>query len=243
MGRATTFLILPTLLLRAQDPPKEVVIRSHPYTPPSAVLRAETNLAEADLTVRDSHGRAIPGLHASDFEIFDNGAPQRITAFSELRADGEATAASENLPPASIPPPELRFVTFFFDDYHLNSAGMLVTRRAAHAFIATGLKPSDKMSIVTASGQGDLDFTGDAALFAEKLDHLAPHTRPIDTAYCGVSATDSYIFLYNLDSQTYENAINAAKPYTCSGAERPQECRTKATSVVQSFATTSWEQT
>src|SRR5580765_4684063 len=105
MARATVFLILASLLLAAQEPLKEVVIRSHPYTPPSTVLRAETNLVEADLTVRDSHGRAIAGLRASDFEVLDNGAPQQITAFSELRSDGKTAAASDALPPAEIPPP------------------------------------------------------------------------------------------------------------------------------------------
>lgn len=42
-------------LLAAQEPPKEVVIRTHPYTPPSAILRANTSLVETPLIVRDSN--------------------------------------------------------------------------------------------------------------------------------------------------------------------------------------------
>src|SRR5580692_11335623 len=93
-SRGVAFLIFGALLLRAQTPPQEVAIRTHSYTPPSTILRAESNLVEAGLTVRDSRGRAVGGLHASDFELLDNGVPQRITAFSELRTDGKPTLAA-----------------------------------------------------------------------------------------------------------------------------------------------------
>ena len=88
-SHAAAFLILFPLLLCAQKVEKEVVIRTHPYTPPSTILHAESNLVEAGLTVRDSRGRAVGGLHASDFEVLDNGVPKQITAFSELRPDGK----------------------------------------------------------------------------------------------------------------------------------------------------------
>src|ERR1700733_3236617 len=116
-----------SLLWSAQTPPKpvqEVVIRTHSYTPPSTVLHAESNLVESGLTVRDGRGRAVGGLHASDFEVLDNGVPQRITAFSELRWDGKPTALgtapatgqlSETVPPAAAPPTQPKYVTFFFD--------------------------------------------------------------------------------------------------------------------------------
>src|SRR5580700_5479172 len=100
MARAAAFPILCILLLRAQTPDREVVIRTHPYTPPSTILHAESNLVEAGLTVRDSQGRAVAGLHASDLEVLDNGVSQKITAFSELRADAKPGGQ----------PPEPKFV-------------------------------------------------------------------------------------------------------------------------------------
>src|ERR1700684_2381844 len=107
-SRAAAFLILCALYLCAQTPAQEVVIRTHPYTPPSTILHAESNLVEAGLTVRDSRGRAVAGLHAADFEILDNGAPQRIAAFSELRPDGKplvaASAPASGNPPETVPP-------------------------------------------------------------------------------------------------------------------------------------------
>src|SRR5580700_10301744 len=83
-------------LLFAQMPLREVAIRTHAYTPPSAILHVESTLVETGLIVRDSLGRTVGGLHVSDFEVVDNGVPRQITAFSELRSDGKTTApASE----------------------------------------------------------------------------------------------------------------------------------------------------
>ncbi|MGA3239754.1 MAG: VWA domain-containing protein [Bryobacteraceae bacterium] len=252
LSRAAGFLILYALPLRAQTPAREVFIRTHAYTPPSAILHAESNLVESGLTVRDSRGRAVGGLHASDFEVLDNGVPQRITAFSKVESDGKAGAAasapdsakpSETVPAASVPPPELRFVTFFFDDFHMGIGDLSFVKQAARAFIAKGLKPLDRMSIVTASGQGDLDFTNDAKLFAERLEHLGPHNRYVVPSYCGVSPIDSYIFLHNLDGQIIEEAIGAAVPCAgCAAQDTPQACRAKAIPIAQQAASSAWEQ-
>src|SRR5580658_4353611 len=127
MRSKSPFLIYSALLLHAQTTVQEVAIRTHAYTPPSAILHAESNLVETPLTVRDARGRAVGGLQASDFEVLDNGVPQQITAFSELRLDGKPAALSsapasgelaETVPPANVPRAEPKFVTFFFDDFH-----------------------------------------------------------------------------------------------------------------------------
>jgi VWFA-related protein len=251
-SRAAAFLILCTLILRAQAPAREVVIRTHSYTPPSTTLRAESDLVESGLTVRDSRGRTVAGLHASDFEVFDNGVSQQITAFSELTPNGQPSEPailpasgkpSETIPAANVPTAGPKFVTFFFDDFHMGNGEMLFVKRAAQAFLGKGLKPSDKMSIVTASGQGDLDFTNDAKLLAEKLDHVAPHNRYVVPSYCGVSPIDSYIFLHNLDGQIVDEAIGAAVNCAgCSNQDTPAECRAKAYGVAQQAASSAWEQ-
>jgi len=202
-------------------------------------------LVEASLAVRDSRGHAISGLQASDFDVLDNGIPQKIIAFSELTADGRPAAAPgtkfpDAVPLAQVPPPQPKYVTFFFDDYH--GGASLFMMKAARAFIAKGLKAGEWVSIVTASSQGDLDFTTDANLLAEKLNHLASHDRHIVTPPCGVNAVDSYIVVYRLDVPTIEAAINAAKPCTC-GGESERECRPKAQALADQLASASWQET
>jgi VWFA-related protein len=255
LSGAAAFLILYALFLRAQTPPqpvREVVIRTHPYTPPSTTLHAESDLVESGLTVRDSRGRTVAGLHATDFEVLDNKVPQQIVGFSELRSDGQSTAPAPGsglpsgaVPPANAPPAEPKFVTFFFDDFHTGNGEMQFVKQAARAFIAKGLRPRDWMSIVTTSGEGDLDFTNDAKLFAEKLEHWSSHNRYVVPSFCGVSPVDSYIFLHNLDGQVVEEAIAAAEKPTCAGCSKqdtPQQCRAKAIPIAQQAASSAWEQ-
>lgn len=246
VNSAIVFLML-SIPICAQVPPQEIVIRTHAYTPPSAILRAETNLVETGLTVRDSHGRPVAGLHVSDFEVLDNKVPQQITAFTELRSGvpGPASATSAGRPSAATPtqsePP--RFVTFFFDDYHVPNGSMLFVKQGARAFIAKGMRPSDHLAIVTASGQGDLEFTTDAKRFAESLGHISSHIRFVVPAPCGVSPTDSYIFLHNLDGQIVERAIAAAMNCAaCGPGDTPAQCRAVAYGIAQSAASSVWEQ-
>jgi VWFA-related protein len=176
--------------LVAQPSAQEVSIRTHPYEPPSAVLRAEADLVETPLTVRDAGGHTVGGLGASDFEVLDNGVVQQITGFSELRAGGRRAstnpqqsqdshalvAAHERTGP--------RYIEFFFDDLHTYNrdgpvtkapAGVEFLKRAARDFIDRGVKANDWLSIATASGEDELDFTQDAKRFAEKFDGL--HSR------------------------------------------------------------------
>jgi len=246
-------LVSGCVLLAAQELPKEVVIRTHPYAPPSAILRANTSLVETGLIVRDSHGRSVSGLHATDFDVRDNGVPRQIVSFSELnsKATLPATETRSSAAAAAAGSSPARFVTFFFDDLHVPSGAMLFVKQGARKFIAEGVAPTDRLSIVTASGQGDLDFTTDRERFAERLEHLATHIRTPITGYCGVGPTESYIFLHNLDGQIVERAIAAAmKCVACSENETPAvkgatasgECRTKAYGVAQSEASATWEQ-
>lgn len=247
--RAAIFLTVLGLLLRAQAPVREVVIRTHPYTPPSAVLRAESNLVETGLIVRDAHGRAVAGLHGSDFEVLDNGVPRPITAFSELRSQVSPPPAPSAANPSGVPLPDTaaaqpKFVTLFFDDFHVPNGSMLFVKQGARAFIARGVKPGDHLSIVTASGEGDLDFTTDPERFASRLEHLSAHIRPVVPSPCGVSPIDSYIFLHNLDGQIVEKAIAAAVP--CAGCDgrgaSAAQCRAAAYGIAQSAASSAWEQ-
>jgi VWFA-related protein len=179
-SRAAVFLAVCTLLPGLQKTLPEVSIDTQPYTPPSTILRAETNLVETDLTVRDANGHAVPGLQSSDFEVFDNGVPQTIAAFSEVRKD--AKAESTRAAP--------KFVTFFFDNLHMGRPGpsgqfaLPFLQQAARDFAAEYLKPGDHISVATTTGGGALDFTDDPKLFAEKVYRITyrwPYQQESDT--------------------------------------------------------------
>lgn len=171
-SRAAAFLATCALAIGQQKSLPEVSINTHLYTPPSMMLHTETNLVETDITVRDADGRVIGGLTASDFEIFDNGVPQKIAAFSEERGEGKQSAAG------SSP----RVSTFFFDDLHAGQPGpdsqfyLPFVKQAARQFAQKYLRAGDRISIATASRAGGCGFTDDGAQFINTANRLNLHS-------------------------------------------------------------------
>jgi Ca-activated chloride channel family protein len=48
---------------------------------PDATIRVNVDRINVGVTVTDSHGHSVPGLHREDFRIFDNGVEQPVTGF------------------------------------------------------------------------------------------------------------------------------------------------------------------
>ncbi len=62
-------------------------------------FQANANLVLLDVVVRDKHG-PVEGLRQSDFQVFEDGAPQTVTVFEEHKAsDVEEAAKAAPLPP------------------------------------------------------------------------------------------------------------------------------------------------
>ncbi len=57
------------------------------------VIRSTTHLVQTEVTVRDSRG-PVRDLTQADFELFDNGVPQRIGAFSINELNNAYTPAA-----------------------------------------------------------------------------------------------------------------------------------------------------
>ena len=67
-----------------------VLVRAHAQTPPST-FQAEVNLIEVDTIVTDDQGHTVVGLTADDFELFDNGDPQKIVGVVVRRSGARDT--------------------------------------------------------------------------------------------------------------------------------------------------------
>ena len=66
----------------------------------------EVRVTNVDVVVTDRAGNPINGLTKDDFQLFENGKPQAITNFYEVRADAPKNAAAgetQALPPAVVP--------------------------------------------------------------------------------------------------------------------------------------------
>ena len=77
--------------------------RTVPYVPASPVrLRTEVDVVEVPVVVRDRQHRAVAGLTRNDFEIYDTGVRQTITAFSEQHFTSQVDAGG-GAKPAFVP--------------------------------------------------------------------------------------------------------------------------------------------
>jgi VWFA-related protein len=107
--------------------------------------------------VIDKKGNPIPGLKAEDFEIFDNGRGQKITAF-ETHALPPLPAS---LPPAGLPkdPSEttaagarVRLPRKFYlliDYFRNDMSGVVMAKTAARHFLETQVLPADETALVS----------------------------------------------------------------------------------------------
>src|SRR5947207_4548666 len=95
----------------------------NPPTPQTPTFRAGTNLVQVDVIVADRSDRPLLELTASDFAVFDDGAPVPITAFRFLHTSSEQTAdpirrdADEE---REAKRDDVRIFAIFLDDYHVS---------------------------------------------------------------------------------------------------------------------------
>jgi len=145
-----------------------------------ATFKVSVIIVLVRVVVRDAQGKAVTNLKKEDFQLADDRKPQTISSFSvENRGSHgtevvipqrESQAATTGTKTVKLPE---RFVSFFFDDLHLVTQDVMVTRQAATKLFAV-LQPTDRISIFTTSGQVEQDFTADRQKLEEKLQHVGP---------------------------------------------------------------------
>lgn len=247
-------LLFSALLLRAQPPPQEVVIRSHPYIPPpTSPLTAETNLVETILVVRDAKGQPVGGFRASEFQLLDNGKPQQILSFVETKLPEPGTlpsstaATNKSVTKSPAARPTGKAVTLFFDDLHTDSPELLRSIGATRKFVTSALQPADRLAIVTSSGTADQDFTSDPALIEAKLDQIHTHVRQPVASCPALTPVDAYLLIKGVDADVKQQATEQAQICLCGSSADPGCMNSKTTlatapGLAQSAAETVWSQ-
>jgi VWFA-related protein len=151
----------------------------------ATTFKLRVNLVQVRVVVRDSKGKPVEGLKREDFQVYDQGKLQAITAFEvetpksrqELAEAAVKTrqAAGEEAGGEKVTLPE-RFVALVFDDIHLTMGDASVVRASAKALIES-MAPTDRIGIFTTSEQLKRDFTSDKAALEETLLGVAPHPK------------------------------------------------------------------
>jgi VWFA-related protein len=133
------------------------------------VIRVTVDLVQVDAVVTDSQGRHVTGLKPEDFEILEDGKPQKITHFSYVAgnavADGPAIVSpaprkNPGKTPEAIPAPVKalrpeevrRTIVLIADNLGLSSDDIPNVRNAMKSFIERQMQAGDLVSIMTTSG-------------------------------------------------------------------------------------------
>jgi VWFA-related protein len=120
------------------------------------VFRVGTHTVEADVIVRDQSGRFVSDLTRDDFELLDEGRPQRIEAvYLVTQSNAEGMSAVSATSTGSTAVRRLtapRVLVLFFDDAHLSPGGFRHLQQAAEHLVQNVLRTGDVGGIV-ARGQ------------------------------------------------------------------------------------------
>ena len=211
--------------------PDEMHARTVPYVPPSPVtLRTQVDLVEVPVVVRDGQRRTVAGLTRDDFEIYDTGKKQAITAFSlqsftppgEAGGTGPAVAAGAAEPKG---PPRPRFVALCFDNLHMDAAAVEPAKDAAERFVKTSLAPGDSVVVVTTAQSNSSEFSGDVPKLVEQIAKVtpAPQVDSDDLYMCPhIRPYEAYQIATHLDPGNQVLQAKLAECYACSHHPCPE---------------------
>ena len=161
---------VPTLASLSTPAPLPGDALNSPYS-----LKIGVDLVTVPVVVRDRSGRSIGNLTRDDFEIFDKGKREPISAFNveSLSAEAGSAHSSSSAAPqtAAAAGSQPNFIVYLFDDMHLKSADLANVREAAARQI-DAFTPSDLAAILTTSGTVSSPFTTDHALLKQTLLNL-----------------------------------------------------------------------
>ncbi len=216
----------------------EIRVSTTKYTPaPALQLSVQTTLVEAGITVRDRRGNALGGFTAADFTLLDEGRPQVISHFNELRAPHSSPAGQTPTPSAPAP----RTIALYFDDTHATSFSLQQSRVAAQKVVAS-LESGDRAGIFTDSGTVTLDFTSESTQLLEALSRVRQHPKAMGSGMgvCpAVSPYQAYAVSHGLDEEARQQLIRQAIACNCLTGE--PECIREQPSVVQTVTATAWD--
>lgn len=150
-----------------------------PSGPPAVTFQVEVNFVDVDAVVTDQQGNFISDLKKDDFELFEDGKPQKIDTFSlvEIPVERQDRFLVLNRPVSSgvrtnRRPFDGRLYVIVLDDIDVSPMRTAMVRRTARQFIEKYFGANDIGSVIYTSGRTDAmqDFTSDAQLLTAAID-------------------------------------------------------------------------
>jgi VWFA-related protein len=150
-----------------------------PQTPPSVTFQVEVNYVDVDAIVTDDSGNFVSGLTRDDFEVFEDGKPQKLEMFSYVELPVEPPDRFTFLNrPVSVDARsnrrafDGRVYVIVLDDLDISPLRTSLVKKWARDFVTQNLGANDIAAVVYTSGRSDAtqDFTSDRALLLAAID-------------------------------------------------------------------------
>ncbi len=135
-----------------QQPPPQQPERQQP-----PVFRAAVRLVRVDVTVTGKGNQPVADLAPADFEVTEDGVPQKVEQLQFIRLDGNRPAGdltsldirSQDQAESEAARDDVRVFALFLDDYHIDRAPQITIpmRRALTLFIDR-LWPTDLVAVM-----------------------------------------------------------------------------------------------
>jgi VWFA-related protein len=119
--------------------------------PDSTRFSASTAGVVVDVVVRDKRGRPVPGLVPDDFQLYEDGAPQRITSFEPVGVSavndqpGRASTPSHSRVTEASDLKTPGVIALVHEE--LSPQGRQLAYNAASAFLGTGVRSDDAVGV------------------------------------------------------------------------------------------------
>ncbi|HVR40710.1 MAG TPA: VWA domain-containing protein, partial [Thermoanaerobaculia bacterium] len=142
----------------------------------------DVRITNVDVVVTDAKGNRVTGLTKNDFELLEDGKPQPISNFYEVRANGASAPATvadaaTSTEPAPEPPVEIRKrrVVFFIDNYSIHPFRRNEVFKAIDKQLDELVREGDEAMIATwcRGLQINQPFTSDRVLLRAAMNKVA----------------------------------------------------------------------
>jgi VWFA-related protein len=154
-------------------------------------VRIKTELIQVRAVVNDKQGQVVDSLKQEDFEVLENGKPQKLEFFSlervvdPLRAAPVPVKSNDRSPqPTSPVRPDVkpaRSIALFVDTQHLSPISVLQIKQTLRRFIDQQMTDQDLVAVIPSGGSVGMysQFTRDKHVLRLAIEKLAPW-RPDD---------------------------------------------------------------
>ena len=211
------------------------VAARQPAPQPPPVFRSATDVVEVDVVVHDKTGRFVADLKPEDFDVHEEGKPQKVDLFyvvgagapSIAAAPGASATAALTSPVVAAPPRAPRVFVVVFDDEHLTPAGFKRVQAAALNLFSKQFQPGDIGGVLAGGRMINNRLTSDAKELVKAVQSLNPalkkQTRRFDQlSWPRMSEIEAVRIQLNSDRMVLDQAIQRActdEPTLCQNAD------------------------